>query len=76
MAKNILVQLLEKNLSWHQRIDSICVKAGQLITMLLKISEATPKNILLTLYLSFIRSTLEYGNLLFTIIARSGIEIT
>ena len=68
--------IFTNNLSWHQHIDSICVETGKLITMLLKLSEATPKNVLLTLYWSFIRSTLVYGNLLFTIIARSRIEIT
>ena len=54
-----------KNLSWHQHIDSICVKAAALITMLLKLSKATPKNVLVTLYLSFIRSTLEYGSIVY-----------
>ena len=57
--------IFTKNLSWHQHIDSICVKAGQLITIFFKISKATPKNVLLTLYLSFIRSMLEYGSIVY-----------
>ena len=52
-----------KNLPWHQHIDSICAKASKLITMLLKLSKATQKNVLLTLYLSFIGSTLDYGSI-------------
>jgi len=49
-----------ETLSWHQHIENICIKAGKLITLLLKFSKVIPKTVTLRLYSSYI---LQFWNM-------------
>ena len=50
-----------KTLSWQKHILNICIKTNKLITIQLKLSKIIPKIVLLRLLFIYIRSTVEYG---------------
>ena len=50
------------NLSWKQHVDNISITANKKVVLLCKLKHLLDRKTLLTMYLSFIRPTLEYAN--------------
>ena len=57
--------LLYKKLSFHQHINEIITKASKGIGVIKKLNNVLPRKALLTIYKSFVRPHLDYGDILY-----------
>ena len=58
--------LLKSDLSWTPHINSTCTKAMKMVCVLRSLQHRLNRRSLKTLYFSFIRPVLEYGNIVFS----------
>ena len=56
--------ILDSNLNFNTHIDQKIKKCNKLIGLIRRLSLKLPRNALLTIYKSFIRPTLDYGDIL------------
>ena len=56
---------LHKKLSFHQHIKEIITKASKGIGVIKKLNNVLPRKALLTIYKSFVRPHLDYGDILY-----------
>ena len=56
---------LDKKLSFHQHIKDIITKASKRIGVIKKLNNVLPRKALLTIYKSFVRPHLDYGDILY-----------
>ena len=56
---------LDKKLSFHQHIEEIITKASKGIGVIKKLNNFPPRKALLTIYKSFVRPHLDYGDILY-----------
>ena len=56
---------LDKKLSFHQHIKEIITKASKGIDVIKKLNNILPRKVLLTIYKSFVRPHLDYGDILY-----------
>ena len=56
---------LDKKLSFHQHIKEIITKASKGIGVIKKLNNVLPRKALLTIYKSFVRPHLDYGDILY-----------
>ena len=62
--KHLLV-IIQSNLSWNSHIDYICKKASKRLDILDSVSHKLSRKSLETMYFSYVRSILEYADILF-----------
>ena len=56
---------LDKKLSFHQHIKEIIAKASKGIGVIKKLNNVLPRKVSLTIYKSFVRPHLDYGDILY-----------
>ena len=62
------------NLKWSSHINNIYIKANKRLTILNKLSFKITRKGLEQLYFAYIRSLLEYGDVVFANVARSNLK--
>ena len=55
----------DTKLSWSYHIDQICIQASKRLNMMLPLKYKLSRNTLETMYISYVRPILEYGDIIF-----------